>query len=133
MTEPTAGAVTVDPLRRRIAAVLRAGLVASAVLLVAALLLFLARHPDESFVDVVQNNPIRGYLSLPGFASGVEGGHSQAFLTLAVLVLVATPIARVAAGAYYLRRSGDRPLARIAAAVFVLLLIGILVLGPLLS
>jgi uncharacterized membrane protein len=118
---------------RRISWVLRIGVACAAVLLAAALLDFLRRHPGASFSTFLGENPIRDYLSLPGLVSGIEEGHSEAILTLGILVLVATPLARVATGWYYFQRGGDRPLARIALAVLALLLVGILVLGPLLG
>jgi len=132
-TASTTARALPDEAYRRISWVLRIGVTAAAVLLSAALVDFVLRHPGESFSTFLNENPIRGYLSLRGLAYGIQQGHSQALLTLGILVLVATPLARVATGWYYLQRNGDRPLARVALVVLALLLIGILVLGPLLA
>jgi len=116
---------------RRMAQVLRVGLAISGVLLGVALVAFVAKHPGITLSNVLGANPIEDYLTFPGLVSGVVEGHTQAYLTIAILVLVLTPLARVVTGLYYFARAKDRPLARISLAVLVLLVFGILVLGPL--
>lgn len=114
----------------RMAWLLRGGLIVAAVILAVSLADYLRRHPGASRTSILDTNPIRNYLTAPGLLSGIANGHAEAFLTVAILVLVATPILRVAAGAYYFRRIGDRPLERISLTVLLLLLIGIAILGP---
>jgi uncharacterized membrane protein len=114
------------------ATALRAGILVAAVLLGAGLVAFLVRYPSATLASVLASNPIAEYLSPPGLLHGLTGGRSEAFLTLGILVLVATPLARVALGGLEFARSKDRPLAVIAATVLALLLVGIFVLGPLL-
>ena len=69
--------------------------------------------------------------SFPGLFSGLASGSVEAFLTLGLVVLVATPIVRGLSGFYYFRRGGEREMTAITLGVFALLLVGLLVLGPL--
>jgi uncharacterized membrane protein len=80
---------------------------------------------------VLSTNPILGYLSFPGLGSGLASGAVEAFLTLGLVVLVATPIVRVLSGFYYFRRGGERAMTMITLVVLVMLLVGLLVIGPL--
>jgi uncharacterized membrane protein len=117
---------------RRMALVLRSGVALAAVLLGGGLVDLVLRHPQGTLFGFLNANPIEGYLTASGLVQGIAAGHSQAVLTLGILVLVATPFARVATGWYYFQRAGDRPMARIGLVVLALLLFGLLVLGPLL-
>lgn len=116
----------------RMALVLRLGLLLAGGFLAVALIAFLHEHPDESLATVLQANPILSYLDPSGLAHGLETGRAQAFLTVGILLLVVTPFARVATGLYYFVREGDRALVRISATVLLLLVVGVLVVGPLL-
>ncbi len=120
-----------DEAYRRMAAVLRIGLFASLAILISGVIAYLITHGSEPYGNAVSSNPILNYLSLSGLLSGLAGGHVEAYLTLGLLVLVATPILRVASGFYYFGRGGERWMAGITFAVLVLLLLGVLVLGPL--
>jgi uncharacterized membrane protein len=115
----------------RMAWLLRAGLLTSLTLLVGALVAYLVLHPAETSAHAIATNPILVFLSAGGLWSGLAAGNSAAYLTLGLLVLVATPILRVASGFYYFRRGGERGLAAITFAVLVMLLLGLLVIGPL--
>ncbi|HXY46766.1 MAG TPA: DUF1634 domain-containing protein [Thermoplasmata archaeon] len=131
----TTGSVPLRPLPveayRRMSVVLRTGLLVSLVILLAGLIAYLVEHGLEPFGTAVSTNPILNYLSLDGLASGLAHGAVEAYLTLGLLVLVATPILRVASGWYYFQRGRERSMAGITLTVLVLLLVGILVLGPL--
>jgi uncharacterized membrane protein len=116
--------------RVRMTLVLRAGLLLSLGILVGALVAFLVEHPGATSGSVLAANPILTYLNPAGLARGLVGGHGEAFLTLGLLVLLATPILRVATGAYYFYKDGERSIAAIATIVFVLLLVGLLLIGP---
>lgn len=132
---PTPGTVPLHPLPpaayRRMALVLRVGLIASLAILIAGVAAYLVKHGTEPYGIAVASNPIQNYLSVPGLVAGLVGGHIEAYLTLGLLVLVATPIVRVASGFYYFERGRERWMAGITLTVLVLLLLGILVLGPL--
>jgi uncharacterized membrane protein len=115
---------------RRMTLVLRVGLVASLLILGGGLIAYLTEKASHSADSVVHSNPILQYLNLPGLWSGLLGGSVEAYLTLGLLVLVATPIVRVISGLYYFQRGGERAMTAITFSVVVLLLVGLLVLGP---
>jgi len=119
-----------DAAYARMALLLRVGLAASLIAIVAAIAAYLTLHP-QSVWTASEANPAGEYLSLDGLARGLASGSPVAFLTLGILILVATPILRVVTGLYYFGRHGERSIATIAAVVLALLLLGILVLGPL--
>jgi len=111
--------------------VLRTGLVLSLAMMGGALVAYLVANPGASSSSILSANPILQYLSLSGLASGLVSGSITAYLTVGLLVLVATPIVRVASGLYYFRRAGERTMTAVTFTVLVLLLVGVLVIGPL--
>lgn len=124
----------IDPLSpeayTRMTLVLRAGLGLSVAILLGALVAYLVTHPNATSQAVLAANPILGYLSPGGLVRGLTNGHREAFLTLGLLVLLATPILRVATGAYYFYKDGEREMAAITTTVFVLLIVGLVLIGP---
>ena len=116
---------------RRMSMVLRTGLLVSLAILLGGLIAYLVAHGLEAFETVVSTNPILNYLSFEGLASGLAHGAVEAYLTLGLLVLVATPLMRVASGLYYFERGRERSMTGITLVVLILLLVGILALGPL--
>ncbi|MFY9717767.1 MAG: DUF1634 domain-containing protein [Thermoplasmata archaeon] len=119
-----------DPAYLRMALVLRVGLALSLTVFLAALIAYLAIHPGAAWES---SAPVtwRPFLSAAGFLRGLEAGSPVAFLTLGILLLVATPIFRVLPGLYYFRRGGERTMTAITLTVLLLLLFGLFVLGPL--
>jgi uncharacterized membrane protein len=115
---------------QRMTLVLRAGLLLAVAILLGALLAYLVTYPNATSEAILAANPILGYLSPGGLVRGLAAGHREAFLTLGLLVLLATPILRVATGAYYFYRDGEREMAAITTTVFVLLLVGLFLIGP---
>ncbi len=111
--------------------VLRAGLLVSIALLAGGIAAYVARHPGGTVREILATNPIAGYLSLGGLAHGIADGSPEAILTLGILVIVVTPIVRVASGFYYFERGGERTMSMVTLTVLLLLLLGLLVLGPL--
>lgn len=120
-----------DSAYRRMTVVLRVGLIVSLLIILAGLAAYLAENPSLSSGAVVSSNPSLQYLTFPGLGSGLVSGAPQAYLTLGLLVLVATPLVRVMSGFYYFRQGRERAMAAITFIVIVLLLVGLLVLGPL--
>ena len=116
--------------RLRMVLILRIGLLASLAILAASVVAYLVQHPGTDFRSVVGSNPILEYLGLPGLAHGLLTGSVEAYLTLGLLVLVATPILRVASGLYYFSRDRERALTEVTLTVLVLLIVGLLVIGP---
>ena len=114
----------------RMTFVLRLGLGLALVILGGGIVAYLLANPGETSQSVLSSNPILGYLSVPGLGSGLADGSIGAVLTLGLIVLVATPIVRVVSGLYYFRKVGERAMTAITFSVLVLLLLGLLVIGP---
>jgi uncharacterized membrane protein len=114
----------------RMTLVLRAGLAVAVGILLGALVAYLVTHPNATSQAILASNPIVGYLNPEGLYQGLVNGHRQAYLTLGLLVLLATPILRVVTGAYYFYKDGERAMAAIASTVFVLLIFGLVLIGP---
>lgn len=115
----------------RMTLVLRIGLYLAVLVLIVSLAAYLVAHPGASSAGAISSNPILGYLGLSGLASGLAAGAPAAYLTLGLLVLVATPIVRVVSGFYYFERNRERTMAAVTFSVLVLLLVGLFVIGPL--
>ncbi|MEM0129010.1 MAG: DUF1634 domain-containing protein [Thermoplasmata archaeon] len=120
-----------DEAYRDMTRILRAGLSVALALLTGGVIAFVALNPSLAFTTMLAQNPILRYLGLTGLAQGLAGGTVEAYLTLGVLALVATPIARVVTGSYFFARNGERELATITVLVASMLVIGVLVVGPL--
>lgn len=114
----------------KMALVLRIGLLAALAILAAAITAFCLAHPSTTPAAVITTNPILRYLGLAPLWQGLARGTVEAYLTLGVLVLLATPILRVLSGFYYFRRGREVEMSAITFAVLALLLFGLLVLGP---
>lgn len=112
--------------------ILRTGLLVSLLLLVAGILAYVALHPHLDLAQAIATNPILRFLNLSGLGAGLVTGDPAAFLTVGLIGLVVTPILRVVTGFYYFRRGGERTMATVTLTVLILLLFGVLVLGPLL-
>lgn len=115
---------------RRMTLVLRAGLLTALVLLVAGVIAYRFVDPSVGSGEVVRSNPIAGYLDPLGLAHGLAAGSVEAYLTLGLLALIATPILRVFSGFYYFRRGREQTMAAVTLTVFLLLLAGLFVVGP---
>ncbi len=114
----------------RMTLVLRIGLGVALALLTGGIIAYVATNPGATSSTVLSTNPILAYLSFPGLASGLASGSIGAFLTLGLVVLIATPVLRVVSGMYYFRKGGEREMTAISFTVLVLLLLGLLVIGP---
>jgi len=115
----------------RMSLVLRAGLLVALVILAAGVIAYLVVNPAADSSSVIGHNPILEYLGLVALGQGLASGSVVAYLTLGLIALVATPVLRVLSGLYYFRRGGEREMTAVTFTVFVLLLVGILVVGPL--
>ena len=94
----------------RMTLVLRVGLGVALAILGVGIVAYTLENPNASSSSVLTSNPILSYLSLEGLASGLASGAVGAFLTLGLIVLVATPIVRVLSGLYHVpsgRRADD--------------------------
>ncbi|HTT45342.1 MAG TPA: DUF1634 domain-containing protein [Thermoplasmata archaeon] len=114
----------------RMTFVLRLGLGVALAILGGGIVAYILANPGATSSSVLSNNPILDYLSFPGLGSGLADGSIGAVLTLGLIVLVATPILRVVSGLYYFRKVGERAMVGITFAVLLMLLLGILLIGP---
>jgi uncharacterized membrane protein len=113
-----------------IAGLLIAGVVTSAALMAAGLLLLAltgrSGYPGELSLDVLVNRTTDAFPRTIGdIVSGVRDLRPFALIELGVIVLIATPVVRVAASVLLFWREHDRLYAGITLLVLVLLLISI--------
>ena len=120
-----------DRAAERMTWVLRVGLGVALGWMVVALVLLLVVSAGDPESRELSARTLSGYLGGAGLVPGLLAGNPEAYLTLGVYALVATPVVRVVSGAYFFARSGDRYLFRLALAVLGLLLVSLFVLGPL--
>jgi len=110
---------------------LRVGLVVALVLLAAAIAALVHRSYASPAGGWVSPNPLVRYLDPRLLAAGLAGGAPEAYLTLGVYALIATPVVRVGTGLYSFLRHGERRMGALTAIVLALLLFGLFVVGPL--
>jgi uncharacterized membrane protein len=132
--DPPAPTPAVEPLPpeayARMTLILRLGLGLSLALLVGGLAAYIVHYPGSTSGSVLAGNPILRYLNLPGLVGGLLSGSVESYLTLGLVALVATPLVRVLTGCYYFQKAGERTMTWITLTVLVLLLVGLLVIGP---
>jgi uncharacterized membrane protein len=132
---PSPPAADDQPTRRvelAISILLRVGVVTSLILIVIGTIVSFVRHPEfakspQALPSLVQPavEPMR---SLGDLAARLHEFRGQPIVTLGLLVLIATPIMRVAVSIVAFLLEGDRPYTFITLAVFCLLMLS-LVLG----
>jgi uncharacterized membrane protein len=110
--------------------VLRLGLVIALALLAAAEVALLVRSPSTTSGQWISSNPLVRYLDPRALGSGLVRGEVEAYLTLGVYALIATPVVRVLTAIDAFARHGERRMAVLATVVLVLLLVGLLIVGP---
>jgi uncharacterized membrane protein len=115
----------------RMALVLRIGLGLAVALILGSLAVLVAQHPGEQATATLPPSSTTADLNLVHLGHELLAGDPVAFLTLGLLVLVATPLVRVASGLYYFHRSREAAIEGVAFTVLLLLLLGLLVIGPL--
>ena len=114
----------------RMALLLRIGVVASALMLGGGLLGFLVQNPSATFDSILTTNPIQRYLNASTLASSLVTGRPEAWMTLGILVLIATTVGRVAQAARYFFAGRERALGAVTLTVAILLLVALFVVGP---
>jgi len=110
--------------------VLRVGLFSSVAFFAVFAVLFVAHNWNADPTTLIQNNPIRLYLSAGGLYQGLVTLQDSAYLTVGVLLMVATPVARVATGVIFFEHNHERGMTWVTLAVLSMLIIGLLYLGP---
>jgi uncharacterized membrane protein len=125
-----------DPRMRRlemlISRILRAGVIASVTLIVVGMVASFVQHPDYLSSSAVLDSAVGPGATFPHEFDALLAGSRQlrgeAIVTLGLLVLIATPVLRVAVSVVAFVQHRDRTYALITAAVLCLLLLS-LVLG----
>jgi uncharacterized membrane protein len=126
---PTPGAVT-KHIELLISRLLLGGVAISMATVFLGLLLMFVRHPDylQSAADLQRLTAPGGAApcTLGAVADGVLAGRGQAVVALGLLLLIATPILRVAVSMVGFALQRDRTYTLISAAVLLLLLVSFL-------
>jgi uncharacterized membrane protein len=114
-----------------IATLLRVGVVLSVLVIGAGMFITFAHHPEY-----FSSRPALGQLTSPGthfpntlveVVNGVRSGKGQAIMMAGLLILIATPVARVALSVVIFIIERDRLFTAITAAVFAILMISFVV------
>jgi uncharacterized membrane protein len=118
---------------RVMARVLRGGLILTVGLFAIGVALFFSRNPTETFAEAITTANFVQFYSPSILFSGLARVDPQAVLTLGVIVLVVTPMARVVTGAYFFHEHGERAMTLATLTVLTLLVLGAFILGPYLA
>lgn len=116
---------------RWMAMALRVGLIVALALFAGALAALVVRSAGSASGTWVSTNALVPYLDLRRLARGLAAGTPEAYLTLGVYALIATPVVRVATGLGAFLVHEERRMAALTSVVLVLLFVGLLVVGPL--
>jgi uncharacterized membrane protein len=115
---------TDELLERLIGRLLRVGVIAAALMVVAGAILHLARHGHEPPPDRHTFSRIAAEYRRPVLMFRAAcAGSGRALIQLGVLLLIATPIARVALSACFFARQRDRTYLVITSLVLAILLL----------
>lgn len=106
--------------------VLRWGVITAAVVTAAGVVLFLARHGGETPDFHAFRGEPTGLRSIHGVVAAAAGGEGRAVIQLGLLLLVATPIVRVALSLVGFARERDGRFVAITAVVLAILLFSFL-------
>lgn len=108
-----------------IANLLRGGVLLSALVVVAGGILYLLRHGAEHPNYGVFHGEPADLRSLRGIAGDVLSLHSRGVIEMGILLLLATPIVRVALSFYWFLRQRDHLYVVVTLIVFILLLLSL--------
>src|SRR5208282_1891895 len=106
-----------------IANLLRGGVLLSALVVVAGGVLYLVRHGAEHPNYGVFRGEPADLRSLRGITGDVLLLHSRGVIEMGILLLLATPVARVALSLYWFLRQPDHTYVIVTLTVFILLLL----------
>ena len=124
-----------SPLNDVIALILRAGVYISGTILVVGLVAFLIQSPDShsSITEVMRGSKIKPDIpsTFAAVANGLRHGDALSIIQLGALVLLATPVVRVAVSIFLFLAEADWLYTILTAVVLALLLISIFLLGAL--
>jgi uncharacterized membrane protein len=113
---------------------LKYGVMASALIIAAGVVLTFAHLPasfPSSLQQLVSTNYGQPSGGLTGLVSGVVSGSPASVLQLGLIVLLATPVARVLASVILFAAEGDRKYVAITLFVLCVLIVSTFFIGPL--
>ena len=116
-----------------ISGVLKYGVIASTILVVAGVVILFVDAPHSlpgSLGQVVSSNYGRPTLNLDQLLTGVSSGNPIFLIQLGLIVLLATPVARVAASVVMFAAEKDYLYLVVTIVVLGVLLLGLFVIGP---
>ncbi|MGP8158699.1 MAG: DUF1634 domain-containing protein [Thermoplasmata archaeon] len=114
----------------RVAWLLRSGVLAFLILAGVGMVAYLILNPSETLASLLSSNPTNEFTSVGVSVGYLEAGRPEALILLGILVMVAATIGRVLLVTVDFFRGGERALGAISAAVIVLLIVGLFVVGP---
>ena len=124
-----------SPINDVIAVILRAGVYLSAAILLVGLILFLIQSPNSrgAVTEVLRSSTVRPNIpaSFSAVGQGLREGQAGSVVQLGALVLLATPVVRVAASIFLFLFEADWLYTILTSMVLALLLISIFLLGAL--
>jgi uncharacterized membrane protein len=112
-----------------ISTLLRAGLVASAALVLAGAVLYLTRHGGEGAAYHVFRGEPPGFREIKGIVEATSRFRGRGFIMAGLILLIATPIARVAFSVVAFLRQRDHVYMIVTLIVLVVLLFSVFWLG----
>jgi uncharacterized membrane protein len=123
---PDSVAAEETAVERMVSFVLRGGVLAAAAVTAAGGALYLARHGNEPVDYRAFNGEPASLRSLAGIVRGAAAGRSEWIIAVGLLLLIATPIARVAVLFGLFTRERDRLYMAVSAIVLAVLLMSLL-------
>lgn len=121
------------PMELWISYVLRFGVLTAALILLVSVVLFVVLGPPaagpHSLNDIIGHGGTSIAVSPRSIAHGVAAGNTTAIMQLGVLVLILTPMMRVAMTIFLFAALRDRIFTAITSIVFVVLILGLIGVG----
>ncbi|HEY3933670.1 MAG TPA: DUF1634 domain-containing protein [Gemmatimonadales bacterium] len=112
---------TDEQVEQAVGNVLRTGVIVAAAVTVIGGAAYLARHGHDIVTYGVFRGPVDGLTSVGGIVRHALTGQTSAIIQLGLLVLIATPVARVALSLIGFIRQADRTYMAITAVVLAIL------------
>lgn len=112
-------------LESELGAVLRFGVILAAATVALGAAIYLVRHGLEAPAYGSFHGESANYRSIPGILSGVAQFRGRGIIQLGLLLLIATPITRVALSGYFFLRHRDWLYVGVSCLVLTLLLFGL--------
>jgi uncharacterized membrane protein len=120
-----------EQMQRQLGGVLRIGVIAAAALVLLGLVLnFTGSDRDRASLDTALGRQGSIHALHPaGIVAGLRDGEASAFIQTGLLVLILTPIARVALTFVLFQRRRDWPFVALSGVVLIVLILGLFGIG----